>query len=148
MLLEKVTYQVKKCNFLGKTSKKLQYAKEGLFMLTKGFIEQQIEIIANALGSHIGKERLVHELTDPYRNEAANDLNRRLMELLADGRLNEAEDLLFKAVQYDEGVDHDYLRVALDFYLKLDEFDEDELKQYNFSREEATTGWTEITKLF
>ena len=117
-------------------------------MLTKGFIEQQIEIIANALGSHIGKERLVHELTDPYRNEAANDLNRRLMELLADGRLNEAEDLLFKAVQYDEGVDHDYLRVALDFYLKLDEFDEDELKQYNFSREEATIGWTEITKLF
>jgi len=117
-------------------------------MLTKGFIEQQIEIIANALGSHIGKERLVHELTDPYRNEAANDLNKRLMELLADGRLNEAEDLLFEAVKYDEDVDYDYLRVALDFYLKLDEYNDEELSLYNFSKEEATIGWTEITKLF
>ena len=122
-------------------------------MLTKGFIEQQIEIMANILGKHFGKERLVHEMTDPYRNEAANDLNKRLMDLLADGKINEAEDLLFESVQFeaaksDEHIDHDYLRVALDFYLKLDQYDDNDLEQCNFSRDEAADGWTEITRLF
>jgi len=122
-------------------------------MLTKGFIEQQIEILANVLGYHVGKERLEHVLTDPYRNEAANDLNKRLMDLLAEGKINEAEDLLFEAIELeaagsDEHIDHDFLRVALDFYLKLNQYDDDELKRYNFSRVEADDGWTEITRLF
>ena len=122
-------------------------------MLTKGFIDYQIEILANVLGHHAGKERLVHELTDPYRNEAANDLNKRLMDLLAEGKINEAEDLLFEAVQFEaakgaEYIDHDFLRVALDFYLKLDRFDDDDLALCNFSRVEVGDGWTEITKMF
>lgn len=122
-------------------------------MLTKGFIEQQIEIMANVLGYHMGKERLVHEMTDPYRNEAANDLNKRLMDLLADGKVNKAEDLLFESIQFEatknnEHVDHDYLRVALDFYLKLDQYDDHDLELCDFSREEVADGWTEITRLF
>ena len=117
-------------------------------MLTKGFIDQQIEIMANVLGYHVGKERLEHELTDPYRNEAANDLNKRLMDLLVEGKINEAEDLLFEAVQNDKNVDHDYLRVALDFYMKLDEYQDEYLELCEFSRAEAMDGWVEITKLF
>ena len=121
-------------------------------MLTKGFIDQQIEIMADVLGHHMGKERLVHEMTDPYRNEAANDLNKRVMDLLAEGKVNEAENLLFETVelvaQNEEQVDHDYLRVALDFYLKLSSFDDDDLEFCNFSRVEADDGWTAITRLF
>jgi hypothetical protein len=117
-------------------------------MLKVGFVEQQIQIMADSLGHAIGKERLVQEMTDPYRNEAANDLHKRLENLLADGKVNEAEDLLFEAVQNDEHVDHDYLRVALDFYLKLDDYTDDYLTVCNFSRAEAMDGWVEITKLF
>jgi len=109
--------------------------------------------MADAIGKHIGKERLEHALTDPYRNEAANDPNKRLMDLLVEGKINEAESLLFETVEVeaagsDEHIDHDFLRVALDFYLKLNQFDDDELKRYNFSRVEADDGWTEITRLF
>lgn len=121
----------------------------GFFMLKVGFIEQQIQIVADSLGKTLfGSERLVHEMTDPYRNEAANELHRRLENLLADGKINEAENLLFEAVQNDEHVDHDYLRVALDFYLKLDSFSDRDLTVYHFSRGEVMDGWAEITKFF
>ena len=117
-------------------------------MLTKGFIDHQIEIMADSIGKAMGLERLAYEVTDPYRNEAANDLNKRLMDLLAQGKINEAEDLLFAATGNDEFVDHDYLRVALDFYLKLDEYSDDYLKLCDFSRKEAMDGWVEVTRLF
>ena len=118
-------------------------------MLKVGFIEQQMQIMADSLGKTLfNKERLVHEVTDPYRNEAANDLDKRLMDLLADGKVNEAEDLLFQAVQNDEHVDNDYLRVALDFYLKLDDYTDGYLESCQFSRVEAMDGWAAITKLF
>jgi len=117
-------------------------------MLTKGFIEQQIEILQDVIDYHTGKERLEHELTDPYRNEAANDLNKRLMDLLADGKINEAESLLFEAVENDKNVDHDYLRVALDFYMNLDEYSDEYLELCDFSRGETDDGWAEITRLF
>lgn len=116
-------------------------------MLAKGFIEQQIEIVAAAIGDMINKQRLVHEMTDPYRNEGANELEKRLLDLLADGKINEAENLLFQAVEKDQNVDHDYLRVALDFYLKVEELTDDELASSDFSRAEVLDGWAEITKL-
>lgn len=116
-------------------------------MLTKGFIEQQIELMANSLGHHVGKERLVHEMSDPYRNEAANDLYKKLMDLLAEEKINEAENLLFEAVKNDANVDSDYLRVALDFYLKLDDCAEEHLARCHFSKTEINDGWSEITKL-
>ena len=116
-------------------------------MLTKGFIERQIEIIADALGDLVNKQRLVHEMTDPYRNEGANELEKRLLDLLADGKINEAENLLFAAVKNDKNIDHDYLRVALDFYLKVEELTDDELAKCHFSRSEILDGWSEITVL-
>jgi len=118
-------------------------------MLKVGFIEQQIQIMAESLGkTMLGADRLIHEVTDPYRNEAANDLNKRLMDLLADGKINEAENLLFEAAENDAHVDSDYFRVALDFYLKLDDYTDDYLALCNFSRVEAMDGWAEVTRLF
>ena len=118
-------------------------------MLKVGFIEQQMQIMADTLGKTLfNKDRHVYEVTDPYRNEAANDLNKRLMDLLADGKINEAENLLFDAVENDVNVDHDYLHVALDFYLGLDNYRDDYLALCHFSREEISMGWSEVTTLF
>lgn len=119
----------------------------GLAMLTKGFIDQQIEIMATALGKHMGKERIIHEITDPYRNEAANDLFKRLMDLLAEGKINEAENLLFEVVKNDLNGDNGYFQVALDFYLKLNGYTDAYLALCNFSKTEIDEGWSEITKL-
>lgn len=118
-------------------------------MLKDDYFMRQIEMITAGLAmAFLNKERLVHEATDPYRNEDANKLNKRLLDLLADGKINEAENLLFEAVGNDDFVDCDYLHVALDFYLKLDQYDDEYLKRYGFSKAEASEGWTAITKLF
>ena len=112
------------------------------------YLMRQIQMVSLGLAKILGKERIVYEMTDPYRNEAANKLNKRLMNLLADGQINEAENILFEAVENDVHIDHDYLRVALDFYLKINQYSDTELELYNFSREEADDGWIQITRLF
>jgi len=112
------------------------------------YIMRHIQLIHLGLAKILKQDQIVHEVTDPYRNEAANKLNRRLMDLLADGKINEAENLLFEVVENDENVDSDYLRVAFDFYLKLNQYNDDYLELCHFSREEVDDGWAEITELF
>ena len=118
-------------------------------MIKQDYIERQIQMISAAFAKMLlGKEQLFYEITDPYRNEAANDLHKRLTNLLDDGKINEAENLLFEATANDEQVDGDYLRVALDFYLRLSQYHDEYLESCEFSRSEADEGWTAFTKLF
>ena len=111
------------------------------------YIMRHIQLVSLGLKKVLKQDLIVHEVTDPYRNEAANKLNRQLMDLLADGKINEAENLLFETVEMDENVD-DYLQVALDFYLKVNQYSDDYLELCHFSRGEANDGWAEIVKLF
>jgi len=112
------------------------------------YIMRQIQIASLCIAKHLNLEQVVHEVTDPYRDEAANQLYKRLMDLLADGKINEAENLLFEAVENNENVDDNYSQLAFDFYLKMDQYNDDYLKLCNFSREEVHDGWAEITELF
>jgi hypothetical protein len=67
------------------------------------------------------------------------------MKLITDSKINEAEDLLFESI---DTFDSNYLLLALDFYARLNEYDDDDLKQCNFSREEIDDGLMEVKKLF
>ena len=119
-----------------------------MLMVKEDYLMRQIQMVSDGLAKTLlNRERTVHEMTDPYRNEAANDLNKRLMDLLAESKFDEAENLLFEAVENDEHVDNDYFPVALDFYLKLNQYNDDYLELCDFSREEADDGWAEVTKL-
>ena len=118
-------------------------------MFKEDYIERHMQLIAISLAKTIfNKEQIVHELTDPYRNADTNELHKRLMDLLADGKINEAENLLFEAIEINSTFDYDYVRIALDFYLKLDQYNDNYLELCQFSRKEIETGWNEITKLF
>ena len=112
------------------------------------YLMQQMEIASRCLAHHFQLGQVVHEITDPYQNEEANELNKKLMDLLADGKINDAEDLLFEAACNDEDVDKEYQRVALDFYLKLGLYNDEYLELCNFSRNEVSDGWSEITMFF
>ena len=118
-------------------------------MNKEDYVMRHIQMVSDGLAKTLfGMERTFYEMTDPYLNEAANDLNKRLMDLLAEAKFDEAENLLFEAFKTDEHVDYDYLRVALDFYLKINQYDDDYLERYNFSKKEADEGWAAITSLF
>lgn len=118
-------------------------------MIKEDFIERQIHLISSTLAKTLfGKEQSFVEIPDPYRNEAANDLSKQLTDLLAEGKINEAENLLFEATDESECVDGDYLRVAIDFYLKLAQYDDAYLETCGFSKIEIDEGWAAYTQNF
>ncbi len=61
------------------------------------------------------------------------------------GKINEAENLLFENLDTDN---KRYMELALDFYERLNNFEDDFLEENNFSREEIEEGLKEIFKKF
>ena len=112
------------------------------------YIMRHIQVKSLCIRKDSSKEQIVHEVTDPYLHEATNELNKQLMDLLADGQINEAENLLFEAAYTSENIEDDYPQLAFDFYLKINQYNDDYLELCNFSRVEANDGWAEITELF
>jgi len=111
------------------------------------YFMRQIQILTNIVAHHLGKEQIVHEITDPYLFAQSNELYKILMGLLADGKINEAENLLFDVIEQG-GIDkEDAFNLAFDFYLKVNAYHDDYLKLCNFSRAEADAGWADITRL-
>jgi len=115
--------------------------------MEQDYIMRHVQIVSLGLAQVFNLEQVVHEVTDPYRNEESNELYKLLMEMLADGKINEAENLLFEAVEAAKVNKDDVLSLAFDFYLNINKYTDDFLELCNFSRAEAAIGWADITKL-
>jgi len=72
-------------------------------------------------------------------------LKTKLMELLEDSKINEAENLLFEVID-TKNMNH--FLIASDFYYELSRYDDDYLEQCNFSRTEIDEGLLGIQNLF
>ncbi len=68
-----------------------------------------------------------------------------LKRMCAAGNINQAENMLFDALE--EHPEPDYFFVALDFYKELASYSEKRLKECNFSKEEIATGINEVMRL-
>lgn len=84
----------------------------------------------------LGKERVDFEGREDAGDQAES-LYARLLELADEGNINEAENLLSEEMQENDKV---YLELALDFYLYLNNFDDDFLDGHDYSREEILDG--------
>lgn len=69
----------------------------------------------------------------------------RLNALVRDGKLNEAEDLLFENM---EPSNTRYLELAVDFYSRLNAMSDEQLEACDFSREEVNEGLHDAAALF
>ncbi len=68
-----------------------------------------------------------------------------LKRMSLEGRINEAENILFDTLY--EHPEADYFYVAMDFYKELSEYPEEFLSQHNFSKEEIKSAIEEIIDL-
>lgn len=84
----------------------------------------------------LGKERVDFEGREDAGQHAAS-LYARLLSLADEGNINEAENLLSEEMQENDKL---YLELALDFYLYLNNFEDDFLDDHNYSREEILDG--------
>lgn len=74
-----------------------------------------------------------------------DELYLQLMKMLAEGQVNEAENLLFDKL---DGKDKNKLEIALTFYTKLAEYGDDYFKEHNYSKEEVKSGLVDVAKVY
>lgn len=114
--------------------------------IKEDWLMRQVEGTANITAKIIfNKDSPTYDMTEAYLHADADHLHKFLMNLIADSKINEAENLLFESI---DTFDSNYLLLALDFYARLNEYDDHYLKQYNFSRDEIDEGLMEVKKLF
>ena len=68
-------------------------------------------------------------------------MHKELLDLISKKKINEAEDLLFEKFNSN---DNRQIMVAIDFYQRLNAFDDEDLKESNFSRKEIEEGLRDV----
>ncbi len=69
----------------------------------------------------------------------------RLISMINNNEFTAAEDLLFDSLDPNN---NDYLKIALDFYSRLNEIDSDTLEDNDFSRDEIENGLNDVLKIY
>lgn len=93
----------------------------------------------------VGRDTLTYELSHNEEYNQSDDLHKELKNLILIGKINEAENILFERL---DSKDSRQMMVAIDFYQRLNELDDETLKDRNFSREEIEEGLRDIAKKF
>ncbi|MCE5235699.1 MAG: DUF6483 family protein [Clostridiaceae bacterium] len=112
----------------------------------KDWLLRQIRVTAQMLARlAFNKDTPFYEMENREAQSASDLVHEKIMRLLDEGRFNEAEDMLFDALE-EHGIS--CLRVATDFYARLNEFDDTVLEQNGFEREEIAQGLEDVKAMF
>lgn len=113
-------------------------------MYEKDYIMRIINSLIKTLARiFFGKIVAVYELSGNEEYIQSDNLHRKLLNLLSDGQINEAENLLFAEL---DPKNNRQMMVAIDFYQRLNDLDDEFLKTNSFSREEIEEGLQDIAK--
>lgn len=110
----------------------------------KDYLMRQVHSLAGFLAKLLlDKEEVPYE--EAEEREQTDLLFRRLQELIAQRQLNQAEDLLYVELQPGNAR---YLELAIDFYDRLNQLDDETLEAADFPREEIEQGLKDIAARF
>ena len=108
-------------------------------MLKQDFLLRQIESLAMSLSKlFFNKDMVQYEVSDQENISETDILYTKLGKLVSEGKINEAENLLFDEVDKSN---IEYLRVGIDFYTNLNRL----LEAHNYSREEIEQGLHDLS---
>ena len=105
-------------------------------------IEMLIAAIIQLLSEKAGKE---YSLKDELKQERFTELKQKLTDLLNEGQLGEAENLLF--FELEDG-DESILAIAIDFYQKANTLSDKELDEQGFTRSELLEGLNDVAERY
>jgi hypothetical protein len=105
-------------------------------------IKSLIKLMARTL---LKKDTVSYELPVKEKYTESDNLHKQLLEMIKQGQINEAENLLYDNVDFTNGR---HLELALDFYERLNDLDDEFLEKNNFSRQEIEQGLEEIAQEF
>lgn len=87
------------------------------------------------------KSNAIYEISEDEKFNESDELHKELLDLISKKKINEAEDLLFEKFNSN---DNRQIMVAIDFYQRLNAFDDEDLKESNFSRKEIEEGLRDV----
>ncbi len=112
----------------------------------KDSISREIDELIRVIGDvFLGKKNTAYEVIEDEAHKACNNLYYRIDKALQEGKMNEAENILFEEISVENP---SYLEIAIDFYTKLNQKTEEELQQVQFSKEEIVEGIKDIMDMF
>ncbi|NMC55996.1 MAG: hypothetical protein GYA50_02075 [Eubacteriaceae bacterium] len=91
------------------------------------------------------KETSVYEIKNEANLTDTDLLYLKLIQLLNNNKINEAENLLFEKM---DDADLNYMKIALDFYDRVNRLSDAQLEKNGFSREEIKSGLQDAARLF
>lgn len=111
--------------------------KDYVMRIIHEIIRTMVKLLLN-IDMDDGKQEL------PADSKAADEYG-RLLSMIGNGEINEAENRLYEFL--DEG-NMDHLELALRFYDKLNELDDEALKRAGFSRDEIKEGLIRAARIY
>lgn len=105
-------------------------------------IENLVQFVSRFM---FNKDFINYEINDLINNSESDVLFKEVLRLLEKNKICEAENLIFKNIK-EENLE--YLKLAIDFYTRINEFSDEQLSNCNFSRDEIVEGLKEILEIY
>lgn len=116
-------------------------------MFQQDFIMREVELISRFLAKTLlGRDLEQQEETVEFECLSENYFAYRLRRLVGEGKINQAENELFEAMEEEPKME--YLSAAFEFYRTLAELDPVYLKQCGFSEEEIAEGLQDVKRIY
>ena len=114
--------------------------------LEKDYILRMIKDLIKSIAHIIlGKSEIQYNLPEKDEYSRVDFLYVKLLELVNQGNINDAEDMLFDEINSS---DMRQFEMAMSFYMYLNDFGDDYLEKNNYSRDEISEGIKSICKEF
>ena len=115
-------------------------------MYYQDWVMRQIKIMIDMIAKIVfKKDNIQFNIYNESNSEEIHRLHERLINLISQLKFNEAEDILFEKVKNNDLI---YMKIALDFYERINKLSDEELQKWNFTREEIKLGIEDILKLY
>lgn len=115
-------------------------------MYYQDWVMRQIELMVDFIAKIVfKKDSIKFNIYDESNSSETNILYERLIDLINQNKIDEAENLLFDKVNNNDLV---YLRIAIDFYDRINKLSDEDLQKGNFTREEIKLGIEDMAKLY
>lgn len=109
-------------------------------------IETIIQMVAKIIfKKDFERDNIQFDIYDESNSVEIHRLYERLIDLINELKINEAENILFVEINNDDLI---YIKIAVDFYNRLNKLNDEELERANFTREEIKSGLEDILKLY
>ncbi|MBE6083196.1 MULTISPECIES: DUF6483 family protein [Tissierellales] len=115
-------------------------------MIKEDYLIRMIKDLIKTIAKFFfGSDSVTYQLPDEREYTETDYLYQQLVDMINQGDINEAEDLLYEKL---DPQNKKYLELGLDFYSKLNNLTDEYLASHNYSRDEIELGLKTLVEKF